>query len=49
MKRYIFNKNINGIKFKFDLDLRPHVLILTAIELGLVAIMIKYLISLIWG
>lgn len=49
MKRYIFNKNIHGINFKCDLDLRPHVLILAGFEISIAIIGIRYLINLIWG
>ena len=35
MKRYKFTKTINGIKFKFDLDLRPRVFIFLILELSI--------------
>ena len=38
MKQYKFNKNINGIKFKFDLDLRPHVIALFIGEMTLLVL-----------
>lgn len=40
MKQYKFNKNINGIKFKFDLDLSPHVIGLFIGEIALLVLVI---------
>ena len=45
MKQYKFNKNINGIKFKFDLDLRPHVIGLFIGEIALLVLVIVTLVK----
>jgi hypothetical protein len=33
VKNYKFNKKINGINFRFDLDLRPHTVAITIVEI----------------
>ncbi|WP_162879021.1 hypothetical protein [Lactobacillus johnsonii] len=48
MKKYQFNKIINGINYKFDLDLRPHVIFIGSLELVALIILIK-IISKNWG
>ena len=48
MKRYKFTKIIKGIKFNFDLDLRPRVIIALVLELGFLVWLILEFLFLVW-
>lgn len=45
MKKYNIDKRINGIDFKLNLDLRPHVIALSVIEVAILIEIIRLIIK----